>query len=258
MRNGQSLALTRGGAAGFTPASLFAAGAGGAWYDWSDLSTLFQDAARTVPVTASGQTVGGVTDKSGFGFHLSQATAAARPVYIESGGQRYLAFDGVDDTLASASPALQGLPYYIATGIDRTSVSTAGGYFTYGSNSTNYIGIVAVSTLNRLSYALRNTARGLVSGTSATNSAPAGKHFTDTYAVAGSNNYRLNATETAYAANTWNASDNVGSGLFRIGFPPAFFAENHNNYGCVAVLGRVMTAAERDDLRTWFNAKMGI
>lgn len=36
----------------------------GVWYDPSDLSTLFQDAAGTIPVTAAGQPVGLILDKS--------------------------------------------------------------------------------------------------------------------------------------------------------------------------------------------------
>jgi hypothetical protein len=48
----------------YTPADLFAAGEQGAWYDPSDMSTLFQDAAGTVPVTAVEQFVGLMLDKS--------------------------------------------------------------------------------------------------------------------------------------------------------------------------------------------------
>ena len=49
---------------GFSPLSLFAGGAEGAWFDPSDLTTLFQDAAGTTPVTTSGQPVGLMFDKS--------------------------------------------------------------------------------------------------------------------------------------------------------------------------------------------------
>ncbi|MCF7725789.1 hypothetical protein [Sulfitobacter sp. M22] len=56
--------LLRPDGGGFFPASLFANGEQGAWYDPSDLSTLFQDAAGTVPVTAAGQPVGLMLDKS--------------------------------------------------------------------------------------------------------------------------------------------------------------------------------------------------
>lgn len=47
----------------FTPISLFSLGEQGAWYDPSDLSTLFQDSAGTTPVTAVGQPVGLMLDK---------------------------------------------------------------------------------------------------------------------------------------------------------------------------------------------------
>lgn len=77
---------------GFSPATLFSAGEPGGWYDPSDLSTMFQDTAGTTPVTATGQTVGLLLDKSGRGNHLTQATAASRPIYgIEPfGGRRNL------------------------------------------------------------------------------------------------------------------------------------------------------------------------
>lgn len=50
--------------AAWSPAQLFAQGEQGAWYDPSDLSTMFQDAAGTTPVTAVGQAVGLILDKS--------------------------------------------------------------------------------------------------------------------------------------------------------------------------------------------------
>jgi hypothetical protein len=87
---------------GFDPASLFAAGEQGAWYDPSDITTLFQDSAGTTPVTAAGQPVGRVLDKSGRGNHATQSTAASRPTYqVTAGGLPYLSFDGVDDWLVT-------------------------------------------------------------------------------------------------------------------------------------------------------------
>lgn len=48
----------------FSPAGLFAYSEPGVWYDPSDLTTLFQDASGTTPVTAAGQPVGLMLDKS--------------------------------------------------------------------------------------------------------------------------------------------------------------------------------------------------
>jgi len=64
---------------GFNPRSLFASGEQGIWLDPSDFSTLFQDSAGTTPVTAVGQPVGKILDKSGRGNHASQTTSASRP-----------------------------------------------------------------------------------------------------------------------------------------------------------------------------------
>ena len=52
------------GSGAFSPASLFASGAPGVWYDPSDFTTLFQDSAGTTPVTAVEQFVGLMLDKS--------------------------------------------------------------------------------------------------------------------------------------------------------------------------------------------------
>ena len=76
----------------FTVSALFMNSERGVYYDPSDLNTLFQDAAGTVPVTAPGQPVGLVLDKSGRGNHASQPTAAARPTLGRhpKGGRRNL------------------------------------------------------------------------------------------------------------------------------------------------------------------------
>lgn len=59
---------------------LFANGEQGFWYDPNDMGTMFQDAAGTVPVTAAGQAVGLIRDKSGRNNHARQTTSAARPI----------------------------------------------------------------------------------------------------------------------------------------------------------------------------------
>jgi len=61
-------------------ALLFGSGQQGAWYDPSDLTTLFQDSAGTTPVTAVEQPVGKMLDLSGNGNHASQATTTKRGV----------------------------------------------------------------------------------------------------------------------------------------------------------------------------------
>lgn len=71
----------------------------GAWFDPEDMSTMFQDAAGTIPVTAVGQPVGKILDVSGNGNHATQPITAARPTLVQINGLYALSFDGIDDYL---------------------------------------------------------------------------------------------------------------------------------------------------------------
>lgn len=88
-------------ASGFNPMTLFAAGELGCWLDPSDLSTMFQDSAGTIPVTAAGQPVGMIRDKSGNNNHLTR-TIGERPILQVNGNIWNLVFDGSNDHLVSA------------------------------------------------------------------------------------------------------------------------------------------------------------
>lgn len=96
-------AVSRASRRPFSPASLFSSGEQGVWYDPSDLSTMYQDAAGTIPVTAVGQPVGKILDKSGRGNHATQSTTARRPTLQQESGKYYLSFDGVDDYLVTGN-----------------------------------------------------------------------------------------------------------------------------------------------------------
>lgn len=91
----------------FSPLDLFTAGTTGAWYDPSDLTSMWQDSAGTV-AAAVNSPVGKINDKSGNAKHLSQATSAARPMLRQAGATYYLEFDGVDDVLVSSGTITLG------------------------------------------------------------------------------------------------------------------------------------------------------
>ena len=87
---------------GISVQQMLASGKIRAFYDILDVSTLSQDAAGTTPVTATGQPIGRVQDKSIYGKHATQITGTNRPV-IPAVGYR-LRSDFIDDVLES--PAL--------------------------------------------------------------------------------------------------------------------------------------------------------
>ena len=94
---------------GNTPASdqqmqkLFANNEQGFAYDPNDLSTMFQDAAGTIPVTAVGQPVGLIRDKSGRNNHAYQTASAARPILRDT--PRRINFGIVYDKLITNLPS---------------------------------------------------------------------------------------------------------------------------------------------------------
>jgi hypothetical protein len=83
---GLGLGLSQRGRGGrYSPSILFANGEQGGWYDPSDLTTLFQDAAGTTPVTADGQPVGLALDKSKWGGKTLAQVIAGQPELISNG-----------------------------------------------------------------------------------------------------------------------------------------------------------------------------
>jgi len=126
---------------GFNPRSLFASGEQGIWLDPSDFSTLFQDSAGTTPVTAVGQPVGKILDKSGRGNHATQSTGASRPtLQQDSNGLYYLSFDGADDGMATPSINFTGTDAVtVFAGVRKNSDAAAGilAELSTNSDSTN-------------------------------------------------------------------------------------------------------------------------
>ena len=81
--------------------SMFSSGEQGVAYDPNDLSTMWQDQAKLLPVTGEGQPVWHILDKSGNNNHAFAASSATRPILRKNAttGAYYLEFDGSDDFL---------------------------------------------------------------------------------------------------------------------------------------------------------------
>ena len=97
------------------PLRLFDGGQLGTWYSVSDLTTLFQDAAGTTPVSVDGDPVGLILDKSGNGNHASQTTTSSKPIYRTDGINHWIRFDGVDDYLSVEYGAALPQPAILST-----------------------------------------------------------------------------------------------------------------------------------------------
>lgn len=101
----------------FSPRHLFDAGEQGAWFDPSDLSTLYQKTTDASPNVGIGDPVGRILDKSGNGNHATQTNDGSRPTLQRDGnGLFYLSFDGVDDGLATGSISWPGQQINVFSG----------------------------------------------------------------------------------------------------------------------------------------------
>lgn len=137
----------------FNPSSsLFAAGEKGAWFDAGDLSTMFQDVAGTIPVTAVGQYVGKWLDKSGNGNHaVAAANNTTRPTYqIDNEGNPNVTFTkspatqlftpSIDFTLTAQMTACVGLNVLDSSSagialVLGSDISSVNGSFLFGAPS---------------------------------------------------------------------------------------------------------------------------
>lgn len=132
------LGCLRKAASVFSPANLFAAGEQGIWLDCSDLSTLFTDAAGTTPVTAEGQPVGLILDKSkGLVLGSELVTNGDFSSTTEwtlgsgasiSGGVLTLTTTGSDDSLATTTfSSTNGKRYELVVTIVSSTTAGTGG-----------------------------------------------------------------------------------------------------------------------------------
>lgn len=117
-----------------------------AWYDPSDLGTLWQDSARTIPVTTDGDEVWTVDDKSGNARHLVNAVVGRRPLYRTDGVRRWLEFDGSNDSLKASFTLPQ--PMTRIVGVKLRSWITSN--FILDGGNTNAAILYTSSTVNRL------------------------------------------------------------------------------------------------------------
>lgn len=129
----------------FSPLSLFKDGKQGVWYDPSDLSTLFQDAAGIVPVTTNGNPVGKILDKSGNNNHATPPTGTARPLYNTEPSR--LLLDKADDSIVINFPKriVGSMTIATTTGTSTYGVDIPQGNLTLGGRyfpSNNIVGLV--------------------------------------------------------------------------------------------------------------------
>jgi hypothetical protein len=249
----------------YSPSSLFAAGEQGAWYDPSDFSTMFQDDAGATPVTATGQAVGRILDKSGRGNHATQATLASRPILRQdASGRYYLEFDGTDDSISVATLDLTGTnKISIFLGIHKASDAAASVAVEHGPNSVGAnagtFGVFAPGAAASPTFQFVN--RGASTGPTATSPSTYAAPITVVLSALGdlgapSATLRLNASQVA---NTTNATGggNYTSRALNIGRRNGATVPFNGRIYSFIVRGAASSTAEIANAESWVNSKTG-
>jgi hypothetical protein len=239
-------------------ARLFASGEEGAWYDPSDISTLFQDSAGTTPVTTAGQPVGLMLDKSGRGNHATQATSAARPTYQTGAGLSWLAFDGVDDSMVTGTITPNVDKAQMFAGVQKQS---NGDGIIMETNTTNANGSMFLISANLYG----SSSRGNADPDGNQRADTANANGVDTAVVTTTHDIAGNLTRIArnrvYGAN---ATGDKGTGNF-LAYPLYIGARAGtslefpgNMYGLILRFGPNLTATQIADTETYMAAHAGV
>ena len=254
----------------FLPSDLFAASEKGVWYDPGDITTLFQDVAGTIPVTASGQTVALMKDKSGNGADATQSDATKRPTFQVYAGTDYgyLNFDGTNDFMVTSAINFTGTAVMTATAGIQVDTGATGsrivfelGTDTSANNGAFYI--TAPSTAGDHSFGLRGTT--FIAAVVA-NVDPTDDILTAQLNIGAATKElelipRLNGVTKSGAGITWSGGANAGTGTFgnyalyigARGGTSLFF--KGRMYGLI-VRGATSTAPQVTATEAWVTARL--
>jgi len=252
-----------GGAGGFQPSTMFAAGEQGLWLDPGDIATLFQDDAGTIPVTADGQTVGRILDKSGNSNHAIQATAASRPTYRTSGVLSWLEFDGTDDFLLTGSISLTGTDKVTAfAGVRKTSDAATALIAEHGAaagtNPSFSLFGPSGGGANKFDFRIRGTSTAIASTTNAAFNAPVTAVVTGQGDLAAPLTVlRLNGAQAASVA-TATGGGTFGNQPIYIGRTAGVSAPFTGNIYGLIIRGAASSALTVSGAETYMSSKSGI
>lgn len=246
----------------FTPASLFAAGEQGVWYDPSDFSTMFQDSAGTTPVTAVEQPVGRILDKSGRGNHATQSTSTSRPVLKQDGnGKYYLLFDGTDDFLVTGTinPGSVNKAQVFA-GVRKLSDAALGIVVETSTSSTSNAGTIYLLAPGTVPdyYAFRSggTTRINASATSAELAAPITNVLTGLGDISGDlATIRANGTQAGQNTADQGTGNFLSYPLYIGSRAGSSLRFNGNLYSLIVRFGANLNASVISQTETWVNGK---
>lgn len=230
----------------FTPGELFSSGELGAWFDISDMSTLFQDVAGTTPVTSDGDPVALILDKSGNNNHAEQVSNSRRPIFRISGGLSWL--ESTTDQRIGATGLYIPQPVSFALSFKQDTIYTDNQIIDRDDGGESQW---------RAFFSVRNSKFQLYADTFLNSGIDAdlNKHSAICTVDGANSLIRIDSTSV-----TGNAGARKMSGFWMFDSDTGESSGDTMDgrmYGGV-IIGRTLTPAERSDLISYYNSKAGI
>lgn len=247
--------------AGFSILSIFAASEKGIWLDPSDLSTVWQDSARTIP-GAVNSVVGCLDDKSGNGNNATQGTTANKPILRQSGALYYLEFDGVDDFLITPTitPGINIAQFF--AGIRKTTDVARAMLVEFGPSAN----LTATGGFNVNAPSANGASNFVWTASSGSAIALTGTPFAagTPYVLTGTLNgavdstvFRINAAQVAISAGDLGAAGIAAKALYIGRRDGATLPFSGRVYGLVARFGADLSATQITQMESEMNSKAG-
>lgn len=237
----------------WSPRVLFpATGAGGCWYDPSDLSTMFQDTAGTTPC-AVGSRVALLKDKGPFGYDVSQATTANQPYLRQESttNRYYLEFGGVGVQLVSAASVPLSTTTMFAV-IAKQSISYTGTYpTTFYYRDTDYNDEARLPMFGYSNGGLVLIQYGS-SGDSSFSGTPTNKIVVSAGKQSGTFTSYQNGVQKVQDTSIANPSSSALKRVY-VGFDA-----NFKFYGALVIYGFNNIAADRNRIEKWMSDRMAL
>jgi len=248
----------------FYPELLMTAGDGSVWWDFGDVTTMYQDILQTEPVTASGQKVAYVADKGPSGIYLFNSDESRQPTYIVEGGKTFLRFNAANFEYLCTGPS-EELALGGCYGFTKFSTLTNEHYqrvLSLGkagiNNDTTGLGVLAINTSAATAwFNARGNAAGMDPYFSGSGASPLGLYE---YSIRGANSAKVWKDAVQGVNDTSHPSPQSKSlGRAVVGVmcgsnePSVSAALNGDLYGIMHFAAE-LSPGEISALRTWWAA----
>lgn len=242
----------------FEPSALFTGAVQGLAFDLTARSSLSQDSGGTVAVTASGDPIGRIADLSGRGNNAT-ASGLSRPIWSTVGGRPAALFDGVDDSMVTASIDMSASDAVtVIAGMQKASDAAIGALLEFGPS----LGFAQGFNMLAPAAALPNivwTAAGTVSVALTATPYAAGNRYVVTGQMdisAPTNTMRINGSQVQSSAVSLGAG-NLGNKVLYIGRRDGTLLPFSGYLTALIIINRILSPLELARAELWVNSRTG-